>query len=35
MSFLNGQCLIAMPGMQDDRFERSVIYINSDNIGHA
>ena len=27
MSFLNGQCLIAMPGMQDDRFERSVIYV--------
>ena len=27
MSFLNGQCLIAMPGMQDDRFDHSVIYI--------
>lgn len=27
MNFLNGQCLVAMPGMQDDRFERSVIYV--------
>lgn len=27
MSFLNGQCLIAMPGMQDDRFDHSVIYV--------
>ena len=27
MSFLNGQCLIAMPGMRDDRFDRSVVYI--------
>lgn len=27
MNFLNGQCLIAMPGMQDDRFERSVVYV--------
>lgn len=27
MSFLNGQCLIAMPGIRDDRFEKSVVYI--------
>ncbi len=27
MSFFGGQCLIAMPGMQDDRFERSVVYV--------
>ena len=27
MCFFNGQCLIAMPGMQDDRFERSVVYV--------
>ena len=27
MSFFNGQCLIAMPGIQDDRFERAVIYV--------
>lgn len=27
MGFLNGRCLIAMPGMRDDRFDRSVIYI--------
>ena len=27
MTFLNGQCLIAMPGLQDDRFDRSVVYI--------
>ncbi|MBO4521510.1 MAG: YqgE/AlgH family protein [Alphaproteobacteria bacterium] len=27
MSFLNGQCLVAMPGLQDDRFDRSVVYI--------
>lgn len=27
MSFLNGQCLIAMPGIQDNRFEHSVIYV--------
>lgn len=25
--YLTGQFLIAMPGMQDDRFRRSVIYI--------
>ncbi|MDD9333520.1 MAG: YqgE/AlgH family protein, partial [Bartonella sp.] len=25
--FLNGQLLIAMPGMNDKRFVRSVIYI--------
>ena len=27
MCFFNVQCLIAMPGMQDDRFERSVVYV--------
>ena len=27
MTFLNGQCLIAMPGLQDDRFDLSVVYI--------
>lgn len=27
MCFLNGKCLIAMPGMQDDRFEQSVVYV--------
>lgn len=27
MSFFNGQCLIAMPGMPDDRFDRSVVYV--------
>src|ERR1700722_177935 len=26
-SFLDGQMLIAMPTMQDDRFSRSVIYV--------
>lgn len=26
-SFLEGQLLVAMPGMQDDRFARSVIYV--------
>ncbi|MGH6844609.1 MAG: YqgE/AlgH family protein, partial [Methylocella sp.] len=25
--FFNGQLLIAMPGMLDDRFARSVIYV--------
>ncbi len=27
MCFFNGRCLIAMPGMQDDRFIQSVIYV--------
>ena len=27
MNFLNGQCLIAMPGVRDDRFDRAVIYV--------
>ena len=27
MAFLNGQCLIAMPEIKDDRFERSVVYV--------
>lgn len=27
MNFFNGQCLIAMPGMQDERFDRSVVYV--------
>ncbi len=27
MSFFNSQCLIAMPGMPDDRFDRSVVYV--------
>ena len=27
MGFFNGQCLIAMPGMQDDRFDHSVVYV--------
>ncbi len=27
MSFLNGRCLIAMPGIRDDRFDRSVVYV--------
>lgn len=27
MNFLSGQCLVAMPGMLDDRFERSVVYV--------
>jgi putative transcriptional regulator len=26
-SYLDGQCLIAMPGMADSRFNRSVVYI--------
>ena len=26
-SYLDGQCLIAMPGMRDERFERTVVYI--------
>ncbi len=26
-SYLDGQCLIAMPGMRDDRFKRAVVYI--------
>jgi len=26
-SYLDGQCLIAMPGMRDERFQRSVVYI--------
>ncbi len=26
-SYLDGQCLIAMPGMRDERFERTVIYL--------
>jgi putative transcriptional regulator len=25
--FLNGQFLLAMPGMSDERFARSVVYI--------
>ena len=29
MSFLNGQCLIAMPGIRDDRFDRSVVYVRA------
>lgn len=29
MDYFSGQCLIAMPGMQDDRFERAVIYVCS------
>ena len=30
-SYLSGQLLIAMPGMQDPRFEKSVIYICAHN----
>ncbi|AMJ58956.1 YqgE/AlgH family protein [Bosea sp. PAMC 26642] len=26
-SYLDGQCLIAMPGMSDSRFSRSVVYV--------
>lgn len=26
-SYLDGQCLIAMPGMADNRFSRSVVYV--------
>lgn len=26
-SYLDGQCLIAMPGMSDNRFSRSVVYV--------
>ena len=26
-SYLDGQCLIAMPTMRDERFERSVVYV--------
>jgi putative transcriptional regulator len=26
-SYLDGQCLIAMPGMEDQRFARSVVYV--------
>lgn len=26
-SYLDGQCLIAMPGMRDERFQRSVVYM--------
>jgi putative transcriptional regulator len=26
-SYLDGQCLIAMPGMADTRFSRSVVYV--------
>lgn len=26
-SYLDGQCLIAMPGMRDERFQRSVVYL--------
>ncbi len=26
-SYLDGQCLIAMPGMRDERFQRSVVYV--------
>ncbi len=26
-SYLDGQCLIAMPGMRDERFQRTVIYV--------
>jgi putative transcriptional regulator len=26
-SYLDGQCLIAMPGMTDNRFSRSVVYV--------
>jgi putative transcriptional regulator len=26
-SYLNGQCLIAMPGMRDQRFQRTVVYL--------
>ena len=29
MDFFNGQCLLAMPGMRDERFERAVIYVCS------
>lgn len=25
--YLDGQCLIAMPGMRDERFQRSVVYV--------
>lgn len=27
MTFFGGQCLIAMPGMADERFDRAVIYV--------
>lgn len=27
MNFFNGQCLVAMPGMEDSRFHHSVIYV--------
>ena len=27
MPFLNGRCLVAMPGIADDRFEQAVIYV--------
>jgi len=26
-SYLDGQCLIAMPGMRDERFQRTVVYV--------
>jgi putative transcriptional regulator len=26
-SYLDGQCLIAMPGMRDERFKRTVVYV--------
>jgi putative transcriptional regulator len=26
-SYLDGQCLIAMPGMRDQRFQRTVVYV--------
>jgi putative transcriptional regulator len=26
-TYLDGQCLIAMPGMRDERFQRTVVYI--------
>jgi putative transcriptional regulator len=26
-SYLDGQCLIAMPGMRDERFQRTVVYL--------
>lgn len=27
MAFFSGQCLVAMPGMMDERFNQSVIYV--------